>query len=248
MSPAAKEQKKIANFFTAFDCRIALADKKLATLQVIKKGMLQKIFSQETRFRNDDGNEFPSWKTSSIGEISTKQKGNTLSKEDIADDGIIPCILYGQLYTTYGPVARKIYSRTNTLCKGMMLSEADDVVVPVSGETALDISTATCIKDANVAIGGDLLILKSDALLGEFLSYSLNYPLRTTIARYAQGASIVHMNVDSLMKVKITYPCMAEQKKIVSFFSTMDYAIAAAKKKADTLRTIKKGLLQKMFV
>lgn len=201
----------------------------------------------QLRFKKGCRNEFSTWKTTPIGKVTTKRKGNTLSKEDLTADGRFPCILYGQLYTTYGPIAKNIISRTNVFSDGMIFSEKDDVVVPISGETALDISTASCIKEENVAIGGDLLVLKSPVILGEFLSYSLNYPLRSTIAKYAQGASIVHMNVDSLMKVKIHFPCMDEQKKIVSFFSVLDRCISLADRKLAALQTIKKGMLQKIF-
>ena len=97
-------------------------------------------------------------------------------------------------------------------------------------------------------IGGDLLILHSSRILGDFLSYSLNYPLKLTIAKYAQGASIVHMNIDSLMKVHIKFPSLPEQQKIADFLSAFDKKIDLVRKEVDTLQTIKKGLLQQMFV
>ena len=73
-APLLIEQKKIGSFFSALDRRIILADKKLATLQTIKKGMLQKIFSQELRFRDDDGNEFPAWTEKPLGDIASVTK------------------------------------------------------------------------------------------------------------------------------------------------------------------------------
>ena len=209
---------------------------------------MQKIFSQQLRFKDDDGNEYPAWEEKRLGEVTVKYKGNTLSKDNLDSEGMYPCLLYGELYTTYGPIASTILSRTNKLGKGMWVSEKDDVVVPVSGETAIDISTATCIKQNGVVIGGDLLILHSSRILGDFLSYSLNYPLKLTIAKYAQGASIVHMNIDSLMKVHIKFPSLPEQQKIADFLSAFDKKIDLVRKEVDTLQTIKKGLLQQMFV
>ena len=246
--PSLPEQKKIADFLSAFDKRIETTQKKLATLEKLKKGFMQKIFSQQLRFKDDDGNEYPAWEEKRLGEVTVKYKGNTLSKDNLDSEGMYPCLLYGELYTTYGPIASTILSRTNKLGKGMWVSEKDDVVVPVSGETAIDISTATCIKQNGVVIGGDLLILHSSRILGDFLSYSLNYPLKLTIAKYAQGASIVHMNIDSLMKVHIKFPSLPEQQKIADFLSAFDKKIDLVRKEVDTLQTIKKGLLQQMFV
>ena len=241
--PSLPEQKKIADFFYSFDKRIETTQKKLATLEKLKKGFMQKIFSQQLRFKDDDGNEYPAWEEKRLGEVTVKYKGNTLSKDNLDSEGMYPCLLYGELYTTYGPIASTILSRTNKLGKGMWVSEKDDVVVPVSGETAIDISTATCIKQNGVVIGGDLLILHSSRILGDFLSYSLNYPLKLTIAKYAQGASI-----DSLMKVHIKFPSLPEQQKIADFLSAFDKKIDLVRKEVDTLQTIKKGLLQQMFV
>ena len=246
--PVLPEQKKIADFLSSFDKRIETTQKKLATLEKLKKGFMQKIFSQQLRFKDDDGNEYPAWEEKRLGEVTVKYKGNTLSKDNLDSEGMYPCLLYGELYTTYGPIASTILSRTNKLEKGMWVSEKDDVVVPVSGETAIDISTATCIKQNGVVIGGDLLILHSSRILGDFLSYSLNYPLKLTIAKYAQGASIVHMNIDSLMKVHIKFPSLPEQQKIADFLSAFDKKIDLVRKEVDTLQTIKKGLLQQMFV
>lgn len=246
--PSLPEQKKIADFFSSFDKRRETTQKKLATLEKLKKGFMQKIFSQQLRFKDDDGNEYPAWEEKRLGEVTVKYKGNTLSKDNLDSEGMYPCLLYGELYTTYGPIASTILSRTNKLGKGMWVSEKDDVVVPVSGETAIDISTATCIKQNGVVIGGDLLILHSSRILGDFLSYSLNYPLKLTIAKYAQGASIVHMNIDSLMKVHIKFPSLPEQQKIADFLSAFDKKIDLVRKEVDTLQTIKKGLLQQMFV
>lgn len=246
--PSLPEQKKIADFLSSFDKRIETTQKKLATLEKLKKGFMQKIFSQQLRFKDDDGNEYPAWEEKRLGEVTVKYKGNTLSKDNLDSEGMYPCLLYGELYTTYGPIASTILSRTNKLGKGMWVSEKDDVVVPVSGETAIDISTATCIKQNGVVIGGDLLILHSSRILGDFLSYSLNYPLKLTIAKYAQGASIVHMNIDSLMKVHIKFPSLPEQQKIADFLSAFDKKIDLVRKEVDTLQTIKKGLLQQMFV
>lgn len=248
LCPSLPEQKKIADFLSSFDKRIETTQKKLATLEKLKKGFMQKIFSQQLRFKDDNGNDYPAWEEKRLGEVTVKYKGNTLSKDNLDSEGMYPCLLYGELYTTYGPIASTILSRTNKLGKGMWVSEKDDVVVPVSGETAIDISTATCIKQNGVVIGGDLLILHSSRILGDFLSYSLNYPLKLTIAKYAQGASIVHMNIDSLMKVHIKFPSLPEQQKIADFLSAFDKKIDLVRKEVDTLQTIKKGLLQQMFV
>ena len=114
-------------------------------------------------------------------------KGNTLAKSDITSDGNIPCILYGELYTKYSEITKQIFSYTNNKSKNLFYSKVNDVLIPCSGETALDISTSTCVLLDDVALGGDLNVLRPKNIDGRYLSYLLSNKKRITIAKYAQG-------------------------------------------------------------
>lgn len=199
------------------------------------------------RFRQDDGTEYPSWCTKPLGDIATCLKGAPLSKADISENGI-PLILYGELYTTYGEVATNIVRRTKKTVSDECISRIGDVLIPTSGETPEEISTATCVMVPGVILAGDLYIVRNNALDGCILSYILNHQVNGNIAKIAQGKSIVHLRWDDLKKINITYPfATEEQKKIVDFLSNVDMVISGLKSEIETFKQQKKGIIQKLF-
>lgn len=186
------------------------------------------------------------WEQDQIGSIASISKGRGVSKADIAKGGLTPCIRYAELYTLYGEVIHEVLSHTNVPLEDLVLSQAEDVVVPASGETRADIARATCVVSAGVALGSDLNILRSD-LNGRFFSYLINSPLRHKIARLAQGDTVAHLYPGQVSKVTITYPSLPEQQKIADCLGSLDGLIAAEGRKLETLRRHKKGLLQNLF-
>lgn len=186
------------------------------------------------------------WEEKRLGEIAEIYKGNVLSKSDLRDEGH-PCILYGELYTKYGEIIEKVYSKTNRSDKNLFIGKINDVLIPSSGETAIDISTASCLKCDNVYIGGDLNVIRCNNVNGSFLSYTLNHKQRNSIAKFSQGVSVVHLYGDSLRKLKINIPSLPEQTKIADFLSTVDNKIQNQQDKITHLENIKKGFMQKIF-
>ena len=243
--PSIEEQKKISKFLLSIDDAIQVQEKELAALEEQKKGIMQKLFNREVRFKRDDGSEYPEWNKEKWGSIGQFLKSGNLSKSDLSEEGT-PCILYGELYTKYKEIANVIYSKTNTPCE--VVSKKGDVIIPKSGETPEDISTATCIPYDGVALGGDLIIFRSDCILGLYLSYLIANKKKWEIAKIAQGKTIVHINEKSLAEIEIEVPCIEEQQKIADCLSAYDEAIQIKKDKLETWKEIKKGLLQQMFV
>ena len=186
------------------------------------------------------------WEEKRLGDIAEIYKGNTLSKSDLRDEGA-PCILYGELYTKYGEIIKRVYNKTNRTDKNLFRGKNNDVLIPSSGETAIDISTASCLKCDNVYIGGDLNVIRCNDINGSFLSYNLNHKQKNSIAKFAQGVSVVHLYGDSLRKLKIKIPSLPEQTKIADFLSTVDDKIQNQQDKITHLENIKKGFLQKIF-
>ena len=186
------------------------------------------------------------WKRDQISNIASISKGKGVSKADIEKSGFTPCIRYAELYTHYGEVIREALSHTNVPPEDLVLSQAEDVIVPASGETRADIARAACVVPAGVALGGDLNILRSD-LSGRFFSYLLNSPLRSKIARLAQGDTVAHLYPGQLSKVTISYPLPAEQQKIADCLGSLDDLIAADGRKLEALRQHKQGLMQQLF-
>lgn len=245
--PAPDEQEKIASLLSSVDERIRQEERKLARFREYKKSTAEKIFRQEIRFRNDVGEDFPDWELRPLGDVATFSKGKGLSKSDLVSDGRTKCILYGELYTTYGQIIPDAVSRTDVAAEGLVLSRKNDVIIPASGETPLDIATAACVLEPGIALGGDLNIIRT-SVNGAFLAYCLSMHKRPEIAAMAQGNSVVHLYAKQLRSILIPLPADEEQEKIAAFLSALDAKIAGAMSRIEELRTFKRGLLQQLFV
>ena len=186
------------------------------------------------------------WIEYKLDEKGVFLKGSPISKNDISQCGK-PCILYGELYTKYDEVATKIFSVTDIQDKNLVTSKINDVLIPSSGETAIDISTATCILNDDVILGGDLNIYRTKDCDGRFISYSINHKNRRKIAKLAQGATIFHLYPNFLKKFKILLPSLPEQEKIASFLTLIDKKIEKQKELVELLKKYKRGLLSAIF-
>ena len=241
------EQQKIADFLSAVDEKITALTAQKTALTQYKQGMMQRIFSQTLRFKDDNGADYPDWKNVMFGDIASFSKGKGISKADISDGGKLECIRYGELYTYYKETIKNVVSRTNQLPSALVLSEANDVIIPASGETQLDIATASCVLKAGVALGGDLNIIKSD-VDGVFLAYYLNNAKKQSIANLAQGISVVHLYASQLKTMDLDIPEKQEQQKIARFLTECDDKINAVDAQIQSAQQWKQGLLQQMFV
>lgn len=179
------------------------------------------------------------WISKKLFQLVEFSKGNILAKADLAETGNYPCILYGQLYTKYNEVIRKIYSKTNRNENNIPKSKKGDILIPSSGETPIDISTSSCIQIDNVLLGGDINILRPISCDGRFLSYLINNNKKTEIAKVAQGHSVVHLYNDNLKQVSINIPSIQEQKRISDTLELLDKKIELQTKKIEDLKLFK---------
>ena len=170
-------------------------------------------------------------------------KGNGISKEQLTDTGE-PCILYGELYTKYkSEVISDIFSKTDIDTRKLVKSKANDVIIPCSGETAVDIATARYVPYDNILLGGDLNIIRLYDCDGSFMSYQLNGKRKYDLAKVAQGVSVVHLYGDHLKGVKTYNPCLEEQKKIAKLLSLLDERIATQNKIIEDLKKLKAAII-----
>jgi type I restriction enzyme S subunit len=244
------EQQKIADCLSSLDDLIFAQTKRLELLKKHKKGLMQVLFPGDRekvpKMRFIEFNLHDGWAQKALGELAIFLKGKGISKSDIVENGILECIRYGELYTYYKEVIKQIKSHTDISASELILSKVNDVIIPASGETKEDISSASCVMINNVALGGDLNIIRS-SLNGVFLSYFLNSVKKQEISSLAQGYSVVHLYPEQLKKINIRRPSLEEQKKIADCLSSLDDLIAALTKKIELLKTHKKGLLQRLF-
>ena len=182
------------------------------------------------------------WKEEQLDNIATLSKGIGISKEQLSEDGE-PCILYGELYTKYkSEIIKQVESKTDINGSKLKRSKANDVIIPCSGETAVDIATARCVPFDNILFGGDLNVISLHQYDGAFMSYQLNGKRKYDIARVAQGVSIVHLYGEHLKAIKTYNPTLPEQQKIAKLLSLLDDRIDTQNKIIEKLQSLIKGL------
>ena len=183
------------------------------------------------------------WEETTLGKISEITKGSGISKDQLSEQGS-PCILYGELYTKYkSEVIGVVYSRTELESSSLVKSKANDVIIPCSGETAIDISTARCVPFNNILLGGDLNIIRLKHDDGGFFAYQLNGARKKDIARVAQGVSVVHLYGENLKHIRVYHPVIEEQKKITRLLSLIDERIATQNKIIEKRESLIKGII-----
>ena len=184
------------------------------------------------------------WKAEQLDNIATLSKGIGISKEQLTEDGE-PCILYGELYTKYkSEIIKQVESKTDINGSKLKRSKANDVIIPCSGETAVDIATARCVPFDNILFGGDLNVISLHQYDGAFMSYQLNGKRKYDIARVAQGVSIVHLYGEHLKAIKTYNPTLPEQQKIAKLLSLLDDRIDTQNKIIEKLQSLIKGIAQ----
>ena len=187
------------------------------------------------------------WKAEQLDNIATLSKGIGISKEQLSEDGE-PCILYGELYTKYkSEIIKQVESKTDINGSKLKRSKANDVIIPCSGETAVDIATARCVPFDNILFGGDLNVISLHQYDGAFMSYQLNGKRKYDIARVAQGVSIVHLYGEHLKAIKTYNPTLPEQQKIAKLLSLLDDRIDTQNKIIEDLKKLKSAIIERHY-
>ena len=245
--PESPEQTKIADFLTAIDDRISQLAQKCDGLAQYKKGVMQKIFSQELRFKDEQGRAFPAWEEKRLGDLGEFLRGGALSKSDLSLDGEFECIHYGELFTLYVEVIRSVRSKTNII--GATKSKYGDILMPSSDVTPSGLAKACCLLKSDVVIGGDINVIRvNSSVFPEFLSYLLNFE-KEKIIQLVSGTTVKHIYIKDIKTIKLEIPKnLAEQEKIAGFLAAVDEKISQAQAQLAALKQYKQGLLQQMFV
>ena len=240
--PSKNEQVHIASLMRVLDNRIEKQQSYVDALKKYKRGAVRSLLSEKSCSLKN-----ASWTTAKMGELGCFIKGAPLSKADISEDGT-PFILYGELYTTYNEVITSVKRRTQAQVDEIFLSRVGDVVIPTSGETPEEISTASCVMLPDVILAGDLNIFRGDKVDGRIMSYLLNHVVNAKIARIAQGKSVVHVQASELCKLTLTYPDKNTQHAIIEFLSKLDDKITNEENALTFMSDLKEGMMQQLFI
>jgi hypothetical protein len=187
------------------------------------------------------------WFQNQLSEVAEFSKGRGYSKKDLQFHGT-PIILYGRLYTSYESVISNVETYAN-LEENSVVSEGGEVIIPASGESADDISRASCVIDRGIILGGDLNIVRPREYLNSlFIAITLsNGSQQRELSKRAQGKSVVHLHNSDLKAVKLFYPSYEEQSAIGSLFRILDDLLASYKDNLVNYQSLKMTMLSKIF-
>ena len=199
------------------------------------------------RLRFPEFRDAGEWKQKELGELAAFFKGKGLPKSEILESGETLCVHYGELFTYYSEVINKVTGRTN-FNKDKFLSLADDVLMPTSDVTPSGLAKASCLKFADVVLGGDILVIRTNKkfVFGEFLARQIRH-LELEVLKLVSGSTVFHLYSSSMEKLKINFPGLSEQQKIAYCLSSLDDLITLESQKLNALKQHKKGLMQQLF-
>lgn len=221
-----QEQKKIADFLSSVDVRIDLTSQKLKLFEKYKKGITQKIFDQELKFKNSEGNNHPEWEEKKLDDIFKVSSSNISQNSLENNQGI---------YIIYGATGK---------IKKVDFYDKENEYIGIVKDGAGVGRSFFCEKKTSVLSTLNYLdVINKNNL--KFCYYILN---RIDFTKYIVGSSIPHIYFKDYKNEKINLPCLEEQQKIADFLSSIDNKIEKLSYKLGELKDFKKGLLQQMFV
>ncbi|KKB42085.1 restriction endonuclease subunit S [Bacillus thermotolerans] len=250
--PTQEEQKKISNFFFLLDQRISHQRKKVETLREQKKGLLQKIFSQELRFKDEDGKEFPKWIRKKLSELGFFKKSYSYSRS-VEGKGNYRHLHYGDIHSKYDGILNNISFPTINVDGPHETIENGDLIFADASEDYKDLGKCVVIEDT-----GDQRIISGlhthrfsahDSVDPRFIMYfTKTKAYKSFIKRVGNGISVLGISKKSLEDLELDLPSLNEQRKIVDVLSTLDLKIAKEEEKHEALQVQKKGFMQQLFV
>ncbi|MCK0514373.1 restriction endonuclease subunit S [Anaerobiospirillum sp. NML120448] len=248
--PCLDEQHKIAEFLSTVDEKVEVLEKKLEALNSLKKGFMQKIFSQELRFKDDSGQDFPEWECKELNNIA-----KSVNLKNTAGDILEPLTVSAEqgIVLQQDYFDRAITNEKNI--NGYTIVEKYDFIY---NPRISSLAKAGPIKLSKVKTGVvsplyTVFRVKSshkDSI--EFLEHYFNsdawVPYMQSVANYGARSDRMSLKKQDFYALPVIFPCLEEQRKIAEFLSAFDEKIEAVKRQVEAMKQVKKGLLQQMFV
>ncbi|PZO47567.1 MAG: hypothetical protein DCF15_18875 [Phormidesmis priestleyi] len=244
--PLIAEQEKIASFLDAIATHLTQLHRKHELLQTYKRGVMQKIFSQQIRFKQADGTPFPDWEKKRLGDIGKLTGGGTpdtnnkdywsgdipwVSSSDISEDSIHKLSITRFINEK---AVKESATKVITAPSILLISRVGVGKLAISQQlvcTSQDFSNFTPKQNNNLVFLAYLLSTKKNKLLS-----------------ISQGTSIKGFTGYDISRLSLEIPAIDEQEKIATFLTGMDCKIDATKQQIQKIEKFKQGLLQKMFV
>lgn len=227
-APSVEEQSEIANFLDLTDQKISSLKSKIELLEQYRRGCLESIFSQEIRFQNDDGDDFPEWETKRLGDVLTYEQPTKylVSSTEYSDQYQTPVLTAGKTFILgYTDETDGIFTNIPAIIFDDFTTSFQFVDFPFKAKSsAMKMLTRVNPKDSIRFIHAAM----------QQIRFQVGDHKRYWIAEYQNE--------------EIGYPHPEEQAKIAKFLRDLDQKIASVSQELKLAQTFKKGLLQQMFV
>lgn len=247
--PCSNEQEKIANFLSSIDKKISITEEKLDLFKDYKKGVMQKIFNQELRFKDSNGNDYPEWEEKNFQQLVLLQRGSSPR----------PIVKY--ITTSSDGVNWIKIGDTNK--ENRFITSTSEKITKEGAKKSREVKKGEIILSNSMSYGRPF-ILKIDGYIHdgwfvlrnyeenlnkEFLCQLLGSEIvQKQYKKLAAGGVVENISSELVNAVNIELPCLEEQEKIANFLSSIDNKIDNLVAKLEDLKEFKKGLLQQMFV
>ena len=202
--PKHDEQKKLTHFLFLINDRISIQNKIIEDLKKLKSAIIEWHYGQVEK------------QNVCIGDLGEPFNVGNLAKEDLTETGM-PCVIYGELFTTYGETISQIESHTNK-AEGMILSKKGDLLFPSSTTVdAMSLIAPSVINVDGVILGGDMFgIHITPNSNAQYLSYYFNHIAKRQLAKFAKGSTIIHLHYADIEKAKLLLPSLEEQNRMAN--------------------------------
>lgn len=233
--PSIDEQREVANNFMKLNKKIQLQQEKIDLLKEQKKGFMQKIFSQELRFKDGDGAEFPEWGNKLIGEIAEVIMGQSPDGSSYSEDSSDTILVQGNADLKNGKIVPRIY--TSQITK---MATIGDIILTVRAPVGI---VAKCNIPA--CIGRGVCAIRSDEFLFYYLDY---YYITSQWIKLSQGSTFDSVNSSDIKNIIVPQPCTKEKEIIVSLFDRLTHKINLEEEILSELEKQKQAFMQQMFI
>ncbi|QJF26225.1 restriction endonuclease subunit S [Mammaliicoccus vitulinus] len=223
--PEIEEQRKIGGFFNKLDRQIELEEQKLEKLEEQKKGYMQKIFSQELRFRDESGKDYLEWEEKNLMQIAKVKTGSKNVQDNIA----------GGKY--------EFFDRSVEI-KHLNTFDFDETAIIYPGEGSKFLPR---FFSGKYSLHQRAYSIYNININNNYLYYYLALQ-NNHFLKYAVGSTVKSLRMSGFDKLKVLVPESDEQEKIGYLFKKLDNLIVKQSNKIEVLKERKKALLQKMFV
>ena len=230
------EMNKIAALLDLLDERIVTQSKIIEDLKKLKSAIIENHYNQTEK------------QTVSIADLGEPFSVGNLAKDDLTETGM-PCVIYGELFTTYGETISQIESHTNKTT-GMILSKKGDLLFPSSTTVdAMSLIAPSVINVDGVILGGDMFgIHINHNYNAQYLSYYFNHIAKRQLAKFAKGSTIIHLHYADIEKAKLLLPSLKEQNRMAKCLVALDKKVSVEQNLLSSLTCQKSYLLQQMFI